>query len=160
VFSIPRRKEAGRWPERWPSKRDSHRGKHCYCCWFGQKWPLNCIKNDSRIFEHPQDCSSSEFERGFGKEKVVSMFCSTLLDNWAKGRLSHMSPRHITMADANKNFLTKLLWEMRRGVLPKTLKHSDRVLNGLVRHPLGQRNWNSKGHASRPYWKFFSTLEV
>jgi hypothetical protein len=38
------------------------------------------IKNDSRIFEHPQDCSSSDSERGFGKEKVVCTFCSTLLD--------------------------------------------------------------------------------
>jgi hypothetical protein len=34
-----------------------------------------------------------------------------------------------------KIFLTKLLWEMRRGVFPVTLKQSDRVLNGLVRHP-------------------------
>jgi hypothetical protein len=36
-----------------------------------------------------------------------------------------------------KIFLTKLLWE-RLGVLPVTPKQSDRVLNGLVRHPLGQ----------------------
>jgi hypothetical protein len=42
----------------------------------------------------------------------------------------------IAMADADKN-LTKLLWEMRPGVLPMTPKQSDRVLNGLVRHPLG-----------------------
>jgi len=42
--------------------------------------PSNCIKNDSRIFEHPQDCSSSDSERGFGKEKVVCTFCFTLLD--------------------------------------------------------------------------------
>ena len=25
----------------------------------------------------------------------------------------------------------------------------------LVRHPLGRRNWNSKGPASRPCWQFF-----
>jgi len=37
-------------------------------------------KNDSRISEHPKDCSSSDSERGFGKEKVVCTFCSTLLD--------------------------------------------------------------------------------
>ena len=46
----------------------------------------------------------------------------------------------IAMADADKNFLTKLLLEMRPGVLPMTLKQSDRVLNELVRHPLSQRN--------------------
>jgi hypothetical protein len=36
--------------------------------------------------------------------------------------------------------LTKLLREMRIGVLPMTPKHSDKVLNGLLRHPLGRRN--------------------
>ena len=28
-------------------------------------------------------------------------------------------------------------------------------MNGLVRHPLGRRNWNSKGPAARPCWYFF-----
>jgi len=42
----------------------------------------------------------------------------------------------IAMADANKNFLTNFLREMRPGVLPMTPKQSDRVLNGLVRNPL------------------------
>ena len=46
----------------------------------------------------------------------------------------------ITMADADNFFLTKLLQGMRRGALPMTPKQSDRVLNGLVRHPLGRRN--------------------
>jgi len=43
-----------------------------------------------------------------------------------------------------KNFLTKLLREMRPGVLPVTPKQSDRALNGLVRYHLGRRNRNSK----------------
>jgi len=38
------------------------------------------VKNESRIFDHPQDCSSSDSERRFEKEKVVCTFCSTLLD--------------------------------------------------------------------------------
>jgi len=44
----------------------------------------------------------------------------------------------IAMADTDKYFffLTKLLWEMRPGVLPMTPKQSD----GLVSHPLGRRN--------------------
>jgi hypothetical protein len=58
IFSISRRKEFGRIrQERWPSKFDSNWGKHCCCCWFVKKWRSNRIKNDSRIFEHPQDCS-------------------------------------------------------------------------------------------------------
>jgi len=59
---------------------------------FFQKWQSNRIKNDSRVFEHPQDCSSSDSERGFGKEKVVYTSCSTLLDIWAKGRSIHILP--------------------------------------------------------------------
>jgi hypothetical protein len=37
-------------------------------------------------------------------------------------------------------FLPKLLREMRPGVLTMTPKQSERVLNGLVRYPLGRRN--------------------
>ena len=44
------------------------------------KRPSNRIKNGSRIFEHPQDCSSSDTEIGFEKGKVGYTFCSTLLD--------------------------------------------------------------------------------
>jgi len=58
----------------------------------------------------------------------------------------------IMMADADNFFLTKLLRAMRPGVLPMTLKDSDRVLNGLVRRPLRWRNWNSIGPASRQCW--------
>jgi hypothetical protein len=46
----------------------------------------------------------------------------------------------IAMTDADKNFFSKIIRKMRPGVLPLALKQSDRVLNGLVRHPLGQRN--------------------
>jgi hypothetical protein len=65
--TISRRKGAGRrWWDRSPSDIESNWGKHyCCCCWFGQKWPSKRIKNDSIIFEHPQDCSSSDSEIGF-----------------------------------------------------------------------------------------------
>jgi hypothetical protein len=46
----------------------------------------------------------------------------------------------ITMGDADKKNLTKLLREMSPGVLPMTPKQGDRILNGLVRHCLGLRN--------------------
>ena len=46
----------------------------------------------------------------------------------------------IAMVDADKSILTKLLREMSSGVLPMTPNGSDRVLNGLVRLPLGRRN--------------------
>ena len=139
-----------KWRERCPSQTDSNWGKHCYCCWFGQKWQSNRIKNDSRIFEPPQGSRSSDSVRGFGKEEVVCTFCSTLLDPWAKGRSSHILQRHYRDGRCRQNFLKNLLREMRPGVFPMTANHSDTVLNGLVRHPLGRRYWNSKGPASRP----------
>jgi len=46
----------------------------------------------------------------------------------------------IATADADEFFLTKLLQGMRPGVLPMTPKQRDKVLNGLVRHPLGRRH--------------------
>jgi len=59
------------------------------------------VKNDRRIawrmmaesLNIPKT-SSSYPERGFGKEKVVCTFCSTLLGTWAKGRSSHILLRH------------------------------------------------------------------
>jgi hypothetical protein len=42
----------------------------------------------------------------------------------------------IAMANADKYFLTKVLREMRLGVLPMTPKQSDSILNGLVRPQL------------------------
>jgi len=78
VVSISRREGAGRrWRESWPSKMDSNWGKDCCCCWFGKKWPSNRMKNDSRIFEHPQDCSSSNSERRCGKESCVHVLFHT-----------------------------------------------------------------------------------
>ena len=50
------------------------------------------------------------------------------------------SCQNMAVADADNFFFTKLLREMRPGVLPMTPKQSDRVLNGLVRYPLGRRN--------------------
>ena len=110
VFSISRRNIAGRrWQERRPSKIDSNWGKHCCCYWFGQKRPSNRIKSDSRIFERRQDWSSSDSERGIGKEKVVCTFCSTLLDTWAKGRSSHILPRHYRDGRRRQIFLNKII---------------------------------------------------
>jgi hypothetical protein len=37
----------------------------------------------------------------------VCTFCSTLLDNWAKGRSSHILPRHYR--DADKHFFNKII---------------------------------------------------
>jgi len=56
-----------------------------------KKWPSNRINNDSRIFEHPQDPSSSDSDRGFGKESCVHVLFHT---PWhlSKGKIeSHLA---------------------------------------------------------------------
>jgi len=59
----------------------------------------------------------------------------------SKGHIeSHFAKTLLQWQMQTKIFLTKLLREMIPGVLPMTPKQSDRVLNGLVRHHLGQRN--------------------
>jgi hypothetical protein len=63
----------------------------------------------AEIFEHPQDCSSSESERGFGKEKVVCMFVPhSLTPEQREDRVASCQDI-IAMADADKNFFNKII---------------------------------------------------
>jgi len=87
-----------------------------------------------------------------GKRNLCAHFVPRSLNPEHRGDQVTSCQDFIAMADADKIFLTKLLWEMRPGVLPVTLKQSNRVLNGLLRHPLSRRHWNSKGPASRTCW--------
>jgi hypothetical protein len=66
----------------------------------------------------------------------------------------------IAMADVDKNFLNKILWEMSPGVLPVTPKQSDRVLNGLVRHPLGRKKLKFQRSRIKTMLIIFSTLKA
>jgi hypothetical protein len=84
-----------------------------------------------------------------GKRKLFAGFVPYFLTPEQRGDPVTSCQDFIAMVDVDNNFLTKLLWEMRPGVLLMTLKASDRVLSGLVRHPLGRRKCNSKGPASR-----------
>jgi hypothetical protein len=91
-------------------------------CWFSQKWLLNRIKNDD-----PQDCSSSDSEREFGKENVVRKFCSKLLDTWAKERSSHILSRHYCDGRCTQKIsLTKLYgrWNLVLCLWPLTKRQS------------------------------------
>jgi hypothetical protein len=117
----------------------------------------NRIKNDSRIFEHPQDVVLQILKEDLGKRKLCAHFVPHSLTSEQREPQVTSCQDIIVMADTNI-FLTILLWEMRPGVLPITQKQSDRVLNGKTRHPLGQRNWNSmhQDHVDQ----FFSTLKA
>ena len=76
----------------------------------------------------------------YGKRKLCACFVPHSLTHEQREDRVISCQDIIAMADADKNILSALLREMRPGVLPVTPKQSDRVLNGLVRHPLGRRN--------------------
>jgi hypothetical protein len=75
-----------------------------------------------------------------GKRKLCACFVPHSLTPEQRENRVKTCQDIIVMADADKNFYIKLLREMRPGVLPMTPKESERVLDGLVRHPLGRRN--------------------
>ena len=77
-----------------------------------------------------------------GKRKLCARFVPRLKTEQREDRVSSCQDI-IVMADADKNFFNKIItgdetWCF--GVLPMTPKESERILNGLVRHPLGRRN--------------------
>jgi hypothetical protein len=101
-------------------------------------------------FNIPKTVVLQILKEDLGKRKLCALFVPHSLTPEQREDQVTSCQDTIAMADADKNFLTKLLWEMRPGVLPMTPKQSDKVLNGLVRHPLSQRNCYYKGPASKP----------
>ena len=101
------------------------------------------VKNDhkiaSRIIAESLNIPKI-LKEDLGKRKLCARFVPCSLNPVHREDRVTSCQDFITMADADKIFLTKLLWEMRPGVLSVTLKQSDRFLNGLARHPLSQRH--------------------
>jgi len=69
----------------------------------------NRIKNNSRIFEHPQNYSSSDSGGGCGKEKVVFTFYSKFLTPEQREDRVTSCQDIIAMVDADKFFLNKII---------------------------------------------------
>jgi len=118
------------------------------------------VKNDRQItsrmiaesLNFPKTVVLWILKEDLGKRKLVHILFHT---PWqlSKGKIeSQLAKKLSRWTMQTKIFLTKLFWKMGPGVLPMTPKQSDRVLNGLVRHPLGRRHWNSKGPTSRQCW--------
>jgi hypothetical protein len=105
------------------------------------------VENDCRIasrmiaefFNTPKTVVFWNLNEDLGKRKLCARFVPhSLTPEQREDRVTSCQDI-IVMADEDKHFLTKLLREMRPGVLPVTPKQSDRFLNGLVRYPLGRR---------------------
>jgi hypothetical protein len=106
------------------------------------------VKNDRRIvsrmiaefFSIPKTVVLQVLKEDLGKRKLCARFVPhSLTPEQREDRVTSCQDI-IAMADADNFFLTKLLWEVRPGVLPMTPKQSDSFLNGLVRHPHGRKN--------------------
>jgi hypothetical protein len=80
--------------------------------------------------EHPKDCISSDFERGFWKEKVVCTFFPHFLTPEQREDQVTSCQDITAMPEADKNFFNKIISKLRPGVLPMAPKQSDRILNG------------------------------
>jgi DNA-binding IscR family transcriptional regulator len=106
------------------------------------------VKNNCRIASRmmaeslniPKTVVLQILKEDLGKRKLCACFFPhSMMPEQREDRVTSCQDI-IAMADADKNFLTKLLWEMRTGVLAMTPEQTNRTVNGLVRHPLGQRN--------------------
>jgi histone-lysine N-methyltransferase SETMAR len=106
------------------------------------------VKNDRRIASRiiaeslniPKSVVLRILKEDLGKRKLYARFVPHALTPEQREDRVTTCQDIIAMADADKIFFIKLLRDMRLGVLPVTPKQSNRVLNGLVRHPLGRRN--------------------
>jgi hypothetical protein len=105
------------------------------------------VRNDRRIASRmiaeslntPKTVVLRIVKEYLGKRKSCALYVpQSLTPQQREGRVTSCQDI-IAMADAD-NFFFKLLREGGPGVLPVTPKQSDRVLNGLVRHPLDRRN--------------------
>ena len=105
------------------------------------------FKNDRRISSRmiaeslntPKTVVLRILKEDLGKRKLCARFVPQSLTPEQREDQVTSCQDIIALADAY-NFLTKLLREMRPGVLPMTPKQSDRVLDGLVRNLLGRKN--------------------
>jgi len=106
------------------------------------------VKNDYRIASRMIAESSNTLKtvilqilkEDLGKSKLCARFVPHSLTPEQREDGVTACQDNIAMADAGKIFLSKLLRDVRPGVLPMTPKQSDRFLNWLVRHHLGRRN--------------------
>jgi hypothetical protein len=142
---------------------DEERGGHPKSTWteVNINAVADLVKNDLQIASRmtaeslniPKTIVLRILKENLGKRKLCVHILFHTPWHLSKGRIkSHPAKTLSQWPMQTKTFLTKLLQKIRPSVLPMTPKQSDRVLNGLVRHILGQRNWNSKGPASRPCW--------
>jgi hypothetical protein len=111
-LSILRWKGAGRrWQERWLSKINSNWSKHRYCCWFGQKWPLNASGMIAESLNIPKTVVLRILKEDLGKRKLCARYVShSLTPEQRENRVTSCQDL-IAMAEADKNFFNKIITE-------------------------------------------------
>ena len=114
------------------------------------------VKNDRRIASgmlaesmNTPSCSSSDSD--WGTRKLCTRFVPhSSTPEQREDRVTSCQDI-IAMAYADESFFNKLITGDETWCFAYDPKQCDRVLNELVRHLLGRRNWNSKGPAIRIY---------
>jgi hypothetical protein len=118
----------------------------------------NLVKNDCQITSRmiaeylniPKTVVLQILKEDVGKRKLCAHFVPHSTPEQREDRVTYCQDI-IAMADAGKKFWQNYYrrWDLLFCLCPW---NKATVLNGLVRHPLGQRNWNSEGPASRQCW--------
>ena len=117
------------------------------------------VKNDRRIASRmiaeslniPKTVVLWILKEDLGKRKLCARFVPhSLTPEQRKVRVTSCQDI-IAMAYADESFFNKLITGDETWCFAYDPKQCDRVLNELVRHLLGRRNWNSKGPAIRIY---------
>jgi sulfur transfer complex TusBCD TusB component (DsrH family) len=106
------------------------------------------VKNDSLIASRmiaeslniPKTVVLRILKEDLGKRNLYAHFASHSLTPEQREDRVISCQDTVAMADADKHFFNKIIWEMKPGVWPVTPKQCNRVLTGLVKHPLGGRN--------------------
>ena len=127
---------AGRIWQRWPSKFTQTEVNIAAVA--------DLVKNDHRMASRiiaeslniPKTVVLWILKEDLGKRKLCAGFVPHSLTPEQREDWVTSCQDIIAMTDADKKSLTKLLREMRPGVLPMILKQNSRVLSGLVGHPL------------------------
>ena len=105
------------------------------------------VKNDCQIASRMiaeslniPKTSFSDSERGLGKRKLCAgFFPHSLTPEQGEDQVTYCQDI-IVVADADKNFFNKIIARDETCCFACDPEQSSRVLNGLVRHPLGRRN--------------------
>jgi hypothetical protein len=98
----------------------------------------------------PENVVLQILKKDLGKRKLCARFVPhSLTPEQREDRVTSCQDI-ITITDTDKNFFNKIITGEETWCFTHDPEQNDNVLDGLVKHPLFQRNLNSRSPTSRP----------